>query len=162
MADNYPYQKLYMQVACEEARAGIESKEGGPFGAVIVRDNYILGSGHNQVVLNNDPTSHGEIQAIREACKQIKSFDLKGSVLYTTAEPCPMCLAACMWAHISYIYYGCSIEDTAELGFADEHMNTILGTDRSHPEFKAWMAQKDVDMCRKLFQEYRNFEHTMY
>lgn len=90
----------FMQEAIKEARLGINSGHGGPFGAVIVRDGEIVGRGHNKVVLNNDPTCHGEIDAIRNACQKLNTFDLSGCELYTTSYPCPMCMSALLWANI--------------------------------------------------------------
>lgn len=85
-------QEAFMQAALEEAYAGIEAGDGGPFGTVIVKDGEIVGRGHNRVVVNQDPTCHGEMEAIRDACRNLGTFDLSGCELYTTAEPCPMCL----------------------------------------------------------------------
>ena len=94
----------FMKVAIKEAKEGIKQGHGGPFGAVIVKDGKIIGQGHNHVVVNNDPTCHGEVDAIRNACKNINSFDLKGADIYTTGEPCPMCLSAILWSNIEHIY----------------------------------------------------------
>mgnify|MGYP002520219486 CR=1 FL=1 len=90
-----------------------------PVGCVIVKDDVVIGKGHNQVVKNNDPTCHGEMMAIHKACKKINSFDLSGCVIYTTGQPCPMCLAAILWANIDKVYYGCNIIDTEDIGFRD-------------------------------------------
>ncbi|MCI6722600.1 nucleoside deaminase, partial [Treponema porcinum] len=90
----------FMKEALSEAYNGIENRHGGPFGTVIVRDGKIVGRGHNKVLLNRDPTCHGEMEAIRDACKNLDTFDLSGCELYTTAEPCPMCLGAILWANI--------------------------------------------------------------
>ena len=86
----------YMQMAIEEARTGILNNHGGPFGAVIVKDGEVIATGHNKVLLNNDATAHGEIEAIRAAGQKLHSFDLSGCTLYTTGDPCHMCLCACM------------------------------------------------------------------
>ena len=96
----------FMKIAISEARKGISAGHGGPFGCVIVKDGKIVGKGHNEVVKRNDPTCHGEVMAIRDACKNIGSFDLSGCDLYTTAEPCPMCAGAIMWANIKKVWYG--------------------------------------------------------
>ena len=91
-----------------------------PFGAVIVDKNgNIIGEGHNRVVLDNDPTAHGEVMAIRNACKNINSFDLSGCILYTSCEPCPMCLNAAKWANIAEIYYAADRYDAENIGFRD-------------------------------------------
>ena len=96
----------FMRSAIEQARIGIKNGEGGPFGSVIVKNGEIVGRGHNQVLINADATCHGEMQAIRDASKNLGTHDLSGCELYTTGEPCPMCLAACMWANIERIYFG--------------------------------------------------------
>lgn len=105
----------FMEEAIKEAENGIGVGDGGPFGCVIVKDNKIVGRGHNLVVSHNDPTAHGEIIAIRNACENLGTFSLSGCQLYTTAEHCPMCLAALLWARIDKVYYGCRVADTAEI-----------------------------------------------
>ena len=117
----------YMKLAVEEAREGIRNGEGGPFGSVIVKDGEIVGRGHNQVLKNNDPTCHGEVSAIRDACSRLGTCDLSGCIIYTTGEPCHMCLCACMWANIEKIYYGCTIEDNGLIGFRDDKSARIFG-----------------------------------
>jgi guanine deaminase len=109
----------FMQRAIELARQGMNQGAGGPFGAVVVKDGVIVGEGHNQVVGAHDPTAHGEVTAIRDACKNLKSFSLEGCEIYTTGQPCPMCLGAILWARIEKIYYGFRIEDAAAIGFDD-------------------------------------------
>ena len=96
----------FMSAAISEAREGIEKGHGVPFGCVIVKDGRIIGRGHNEVVARRDPTCHGEIMAIRDACGNLSSFDLQGCELYTTAEPCPMCFGAILWANIGKIFTG--------------------------------------------------------
>lgn len=108
-----------MRRAIELARSGMNAGAGGPFGAVVVKEGAIIGEGHNRVVATNDPTAHGEIVAIREACQRLGSFSLEGCEVYTTGEPCPMCLGAIHWARVARIYYGFSIEDAAAIGFDD-------------------------------------------
>jgi tRNA(Arg) A34 adenosine deaminase TadA len=109
----------FMMRAIELARQGMTRGDGGPFGAVVVRDGTIIGEGWNRVLATNDPTAHGEVTAIRDACARAGTFDLTGCVIYTTGEPCPMCLGAVYWARIARIRYGFSIEDAAEIGFDD-------------------------------------------
>ncbi len=94
-------------------------KGGGPFGAVIVKDNEIIAEGFNQVTNNNDPTAHAEVTAIREASKTLKTFDLSGCTIYTSCEPCPMCLGAIYWAKLDKIYYGNTKQDADNIGFSD-------------------------------------------
>ena len=95
---------------------------GGPFGTCIVKDGKIIGRGSNHVLINNDPTAHAEIMAIREACKNINSYDLSDCELYTSCFPCPMCLSAIIWANIKKVYYGNTKEDAAEIGFRDDYI----------------------------------------
>jgi tRNA(Arg) A34 adenosine deaminase TadA len=110
------YREEYMRRAIEEARRNITDQTGGPFGACIVRDGRVLAVARNSV-LAEDATCHAEINAIRLASKELGTFDLSGSVIYSTTEPCPMCFSAIHWAHIDAIYYGTSIEDVKKLGF---------------------------------------------
>ena len=142
----------YMKVAIEEAQKGIRSGHGGPFGAVVVKDGKIIGQGHNMVVKNNDPTCHGEVSAIRDACKNLSSFDLKGAEIYTTGEPCPMCLGAILWSNIEKIYYGCSIAENDMIGFRDEvfYKNLSISTEK----MKDKIEQVDHEECLELFKEY--------
>jgi guanine deaminase len=112
-------EKRFMQRAIDLARSNITHLKGGPFGAVIVKNNEIIGEGCNQVVSNNDPTAHAEIVAIREACKNLSSFQLDGCEIYTSCEPCPMCLGAIYWARPEKIYYAATRED-AELSNFDD------------------------------------------
>ncbi len=109
----------FMRRAIQLARDGMNSGAGGPFGAVIVRDGVIVGEGWNRVVGTNDPTAHGEISAIRDACLKLGTFSLDGCEIHTTGQPCPMCLGAIHWARIRKIYYGFRIEDAAAIGFDD-------------------------------------------
>lgn len=100
---------------------------GGPFGAIIVdKDGNIIGQGINNVLVGNDPTAHAEVVTIRMACQQVKSFDLQGATLYTSCEPCPMCLMACKWANIGKIYYAATRKDAAKIGFQDEELYKML------------------------------------
>ena len=110
----------FMRLALKEAREGISNNHGGPFGAVIVKDGEIIATGHNHVVANNDPTCHGEIDAIRKACTKLNTFDLTGCELYTTGYPCPMCLSAIIWANIKKVYYSCDAKDAERIGFRDD------------------------------------------
>lgn len=106
-----------IQLATENVRAG----KGGPFAAVIVRDGKIVGEGANSVTATNDPTAHAEVNAIRNACRALNTFTLKGCEIYTSCEPCPMCLAAIYWARIDAIYYGSDSSDAARAGFDDSY-----------------------------------------
>ena len=148
-----------MRQAIAEAREGINAGHGGPFGTVIVKDGKIVGRGHNCVILLNDPTCHGEVAAIRDAGKNLGTFDLSGCELYTTGEPCHMCLCACMWANISKIYYGCTIEDNSIIGFRDGKFDEIFG---GRDKLGDYMLEIDREECQKLFEEYKNMQHQNY
>lgn len=116
----------YMQMAIEEARNGVKCKHGGPFGAVIIKDNQVIAKAHNTVIHTNDPTCHAEINAIRLASRTLKTFKLDECILFTSSEPCPMCLSAILWAGIKKVYYGCTVEDANKIGFADEFIYEYL------------------------------------
>lgn len=113
------HREIFMRRAIELARQGMNAGAGGPFGAVVVKDGAIVGEGWNRVVGTNDPTAHGEITAIRDACARLGSFSLAGCEIHTTGQPCPMCLGAIHWARIERIYYGFQVEDAAAIGFDD-------------------------------------------
>lgn len=149
----------YMQIAIEEAEIGIKHKHGGPFGSVIVKDGKVIARDHNRVLQNNDPTCHGEVSTIREACEKLNTHDLSGCELYTTGEPCHMCLCASMWANISKIYYGCTIEDNELIGFRDKKFDNIFGGRDKLPDF---MTEIDRDKCLELFHDYMNMDKTNY
>ena len=115
-------EKKFMDRAIKLARNGMSMGEGGPFGAVVVKQSEIIGEGWNRVLKTNDPTAHGEVVAIRDACARTSSFSLEGCRIYTTGQPCPMCLGAIHWAGIDAVYYGFSIEDAAHIGFGDSEI----------------------------------------
>ncbi len=149
----------YMQIAIGEARKGIQNGHGGPFGAVIVKGGKIVSQGHNMVLKNNDATAHGEMMAIRKAGEVLGTFDLSGCTLYTTGEPCHMCLCAIMWANIDKVYYGCTIADNGRIGFRDDKFNDIFGGRERLGDF---LVEVDRDKCLALFDEYNNMHHTNY
>ncbi len=111
--------KLLMEEAIKLAYDNLNNTINGPFGAIIVKDNIIVGRGANSVASTNDPTAHAEVNAIRDACKNLNTFDLDNCDIYTSCEPCPMCLGAIYWAHLNNIYYACDKKDAAEAGFDD-------------------------------------------
>lgn len=147
-------QEAFMQAALEEAYAGIKAGDGGPFGTVIVKDGEIVGRGHNRVVVNQDPTCHGEMEAIRDACKNLGTFDLSGCELYTTAEPCPMCLGATLWANIPVVYYGCTREDSDGIGFRDEVFYEYLAGEND----LLTVSEFERESCLELFEAYTEIE----
>ena len=154
------YNSTFMDIALAAAKTGIYNEDGGPFGAVIVKDGKIISSGHNHVLANNDSTCHGEIDAIRKAEQKLGTFDLSGCELYTTGEPCPMCLAAIMWANIEKVYYGCTIADNEIIGFRDAKFDTMMGGRAGLPE--GFLEEKDREKCLELFNEYNNMEKVIY
>lgn len=111
--------QYFMREAVNAALKGMQNNEGGPFGCVIVKDGKIVGRGNNKVTSNNDPTAHAEVTAIRDACKNLNTFQLDGCELYTSCEPCPMCLGAIYWARPDKVYYGSNHRDAANIGFDD-------------------------------------------
>lgn len=112
--------RQFMQRAIRLAQNGIDENAGGPFGAVVVKDGEIIGEGWNQVTSTNDPTAHAEVTAIRQACEKLGSFQLEDCTIYTSCEPCPMCLGAIYWARPKKMFYACTREDAAKIGFDDQ------------------------------------------
>lgn len=142
----------FMQIAVKEARQGMQNNEGGPFGAVIVKDGTVISRGHNRVLGTNDPSAHAEIVVIREASSILGTFDLSGCELYATTMPCPMCLSAICWARIGKVYYGTSTEEVASIGFDDGKIYEMLKKDSS-----ASLLEKsniECEECRKLLVEW--------
>lgn len=146
----------FMRQAIELAVENIKNG-GGPFGAVIVKDGEVVATGANRVTANNDPTAHAEVSAIRAACTKLGTFDLSGCVIYTSCEPCPMCLGAIYWAHIDKIYYGANQYDAARIDFDDSFIYRELELtpdkrnkpvenilhDEALAPFRAWQEKED-------------------
>ncbi len=146
-----------MRVAIRLAQNGIDSDSGGPFGAVVARNGEIIAEGWNQVTSSNDPTAHAEIVAIRNACRVLGTFQLDGCVLYTTCEPCPMCLGAIYWARPEKLYFACTREDAARAGFDDKFIYAEIDRNFDQrrietvnfmredalPVFELWEAKED-------------------
>ena len=150
----------YMELAMENAENGIKNNEGGPFGAVITdKEGNIISNGNNKVLKNNDPTAHAEIVAIREACKKLNTYDLSEYILYTSCEPCPMCLAAIIWSNIKKVYFGCTKKDAGEIGFRDDMIYEYLkGNNKDLIQLK----EMDRDECLKTFEEYKKQNGVIY
>lgn len=110
----------YMQMADELSKQNLLTNAGGPFGAIVVKNDVVVGVGNNQVLKNNDPTAHAEVMTIRNACKNLNTYDLTDCELYTSCYPCPMCLSAIIWTNIKTVYYGNTKEDAADIGFRDD------------------------------------------
>lgn len=150
----------YMKLAKQNADKGIAKNEGGPFGAVIInKQGNIIANGNNQVIKQKDPTAHAEIVAIRNACKVLNKYDLSNCILYTSCEPCPMCLSAIIWANIKEVYYGCTKKDAGKIGFRDDIIyNYLEGKNKDLIK----LQQIDRDECIKTFEEYENNNGTIY
>ncbi len=157
ISTNLMANEKFMKAAVELALFGINSNAGGPFGCVVVKDGNIIGKGYNKVTSTNDPTAHAEVTAIREACNHLNSFQLEGCEIYTTCEPCPMCLGAIYWARPDKVYYGANQKDAAAIGFDDAFIyeeipiaydkRSIpfeqLGDEFTLEPFKAWNKKED-------------------
>lgn len=115
-----PSHAHFLKLAVKLSAKNVQKNAGGPFGAVIVRQGEVISRGVNGVTASNDPTAHAEVVAIRKACKKLKSFDLSGCILYSSCEPCPMCLAAAYWARVEAIYFANNRKDAAAIGFSDQ------------------------------------------
>jgi len=130
---------------------------GGPFGAVIIdKEGKIIGEGHNEVTVKNDPTAHAEVVAIRRACANIDNFSLEGCTIYTSCEPCPMCLAACYWARLDKIYYANTRKDAANIGFDDEHIYEEIK--KNNEDRKIPIIPCDNTIAKEIFRRW--FENT--
>ena len=150
----------FMNIAKQNAEKGIKEKEGGPFGAVIVdKDGKIIANGNNQVLKQNDPTAHAEMVAIRNACEKLEKYDLSGYTLYTSCEPCPMCLSATIWSNIKKGYYGCTKKDAGEIGFRDDAIYDYLKGENND---LINLEEIDRDECIKTFEEYKKQDGVIY
>jgi len=150
----------FLRKAMQLAKEGMKGLVGGPFGAVVVNaEGEIIGEGSNEVTSSNDPTAHAEVVAIRNACRAIENFQLEGCTIYTSCEPCPMCLGAIYWARPERIVYACSREDAADIGFDDDHIyqeiplaiddrkipTEQLSRDNALTVFQDWQAKQDKE-----------------
>lgn len=150
----------FMKIAKEAADNGIQKGEGGPFGAVIIdKKGNIIAEGNNQVLLKKDPTAHAEITAIRKACEVLNTYDLSDYILYTSCEPCPMCLSAIIWSNIKEVYYGCTKEDAAEIGFRDEAIYDFI---KGKNTTTLKLQQMNREECIKTFEEYKKNKGIIY
>jgi tRNA(Arg) A34 adenosine deaminase TadA len=132
--------------------------KGGPFGAVIVRADQVISIACNEVLCTNDPTAHAEILAIRRAGEKLETYDLSGCVIYATAEPCPMCLAAIIWANIDKVYYASSVEEAEKIGFRDSRIYRHMRGEERIIE----LEQIDSEACVELYEAYRELGRTIY
>ncbi|MFP5520419.1 MAG: nucleoside deaminase [Bdellovibrionia bacterium] len=145
--------KEFMLKAIELSQKHMLAGAGGPFGAVIVKDGRIIGEGWNQVTSTNDPSAHAEVVAIRNACKNVNNFDLSGAEIYTSCEPCPMCLSAIYWARIEKIYFGNTREDAASINFDDDFIYTEIP--KAREERKVKMYQCGHEEALAVFKQWQ-------
>lgn len=142
----------FMTRAIELARLGVETNAGGPFGAVVAKNGEIVGEGNNRVTSTNDPTAHAEIIAIQEACKTLGTFQLDACVIYTSCEPCPMCLGAIYWARPEKVFFACTRDDAASIGFDDDFIYEEL--EKSNEEREMVLLSLMRDEALELFRNW--------
>ena len=154
-----------MVFANELAKQNLMTNNGGPFGAVVRKDGKIIGVGNNRVLGNNDPTAHAEVMAIRDACKNLNTYDLSGCIMVTSCYPCPMCLSAIIWSNIKQVYYGNTKEDAADIGFRDDFIYKFLdklnNSEKDDEVLALYPCNRIVTM--ESFLEFKNKEDkTIY
>ena len=150
----------YMKIAKGMAEDNLDTNAGGPFGACIVKEGRVVGVGSNNVISTNDPTAHAEIVAIRDACKNLATYDLSGCEIYATCYPCPMCLSSIIWSNIKKVYYGNTKEDAANIGFRDDFMYKFihdLVEDRDNKEVLD-LENINRDETIETFEKFNNKE----
>ena len=155
----------YMKIAKDLSEDNLKTNAGGPFGACVVKNGEIIGKGSNHVLSDNDPTAHAEIIAIRDACKNIMSYDLSDCELYTSCYPCPMCLSAIIWSNIKKVYYGNTKEDAANIGFRDDFIYEYIKdlTDNVKDNETLNLECIDREETIKTFNEFiRKEDKTIY
>jgi len=146
--------KQFMQKAIDLAYENVTAGTGGPFGAVVVKNGDVIGQGANTVTSNNDPTAHAEVNAIRDACRNLGTFHLTGCTIYSSCQPCPMCLAAIYWAHIEKLFYACTNQDAANIGFDDDYILREISKDIDQQIIPAEQLMHDEAM--KPFESWDN------
>ncbi len=144
--------KKFIKRAIELSQKGMDNNAGGPFGAIVVKDGEIISEGFNKVTSSNDPTAHAEVVAIRMACEKLNSFQLDGCIIYTSCEPCPMCLGAIYWARPKAVYYACTKEDAADIGFDDQFIYEEIETDIGNRKIK--FINLDREEGKKVFNNW--------
>lgn len=155
----------YMKLAKALSEENLSTNSGGPFGSCIVKNGNIIGKGSNHVLSHNDPTAHAEIVAIREACRNLGTYDLSGCELYASCYPCPMCLSAIIWSNVKKVYYGNTKEDAADIGFRDDYIYSYIKkltegvTDNNILDLECIDREETI----KAFEEFKNKEDkTIY
>jgi len=148
-----------MKVAVKEAFEGLKKNDGGPFGAVIVKNGKIIAKSHNQVIKTNDPTAHAEVVALRKASARLKRFDLSDCEMYSSCEPCPMCFSAIHWAKMKKLFYGCTKEDAAKIGFDDKFIYDVIKGVSKKKQVK--IMQIDREECLRPFKRWESKEEKV-
>ena len=151
--------RVYMREAISLADQNVHNGDGGPFGAVVVKDGKIIGKGGNKVTVHNDPTAHAEIVAIREASKNLGTFDLSGCEIYASCEPCPMCLGAIYWAHIDKLYYAATKDDAAKASFDDSFIYTEFSKPKDQRQLQSVQMMREDAV--KVFEEWITAENKI-
>jgi len=146
----------FMQLARKEAYKGMNNNEGGPFGAIIVQDGKVIAKAHNRVIRTNDPTAHAELIAIRKASKKLNRFNLSDCEIYSTCEPCPMCLAAIHWAKMTRLYYGCTRGDAAKINFDDKFIYNVIREETKKKQVEYFQIERNE--CLDLFKAWQRKE----
>ncbi len=147
---------IFMKMAIEEAFEGMRKGDGGPFGAVIVKDGKVIARAHNEVLVTNDPTMHAEVNAIRKATKLLGRFDLSDCEIYSSCEPCPMCFAAIHWAKMKKLYVGASRYDAAAIGFDDQYIYDVINKTADVEQVEIELV--DCEECKKPLSEWGELE----
>ncbi len=152
--------EYFLNLAFDEAKQGVSTYAGGPFGAVIVKENNVIASAHNTVTSSNDPTAHAEINAIRQACEHLGTYELENCVLYTSCEPCPMCLGAIYWAHLDRVYFSATRSDAAASGFDDSFIYEEISRDIRNRKIP--MIQIDCDESSGCFDAWKTLANRKH
>ncbi|MFA5514541.1 MAG: nucleoside deaminase [Sphaerochaetaceae bacterium] len=153
--------KEAMTMAIEKAKNSMRQGCGGPFGAAVIKEGKIISVSANTVLCDCDPSAHAEINAIREACRQLQTHNLSGCILYATGYPCPMCLSAIIWANIKTVYYGCEASEAEEIGFRDDFIYRYLeGGHKDESVLK--IIPFGHDGCIEIFKEYQDMNKELY
>jgi guanine deaminase len=151
--------KKFMNFAVELSQQGSNENKGGPFGAIVVKDGEMVGMGYNQVTSSNDPTAHAEVVAIRDACKNLHTFQLTGCEIYTSCEPCPMCLGAIYWARPEKVFYANTRYDAAAIGFDDSFIYDEIN--RKMTERKIPMIKIECENAIKIFNQWKEKQNKI-
>ncbi len=154
--ENSNEHEKFMREAVKLSADNMKSLKGGPFGAVVVKDGVIVGRGANSVTSLNDPTAHAEVMAIRDACKNLNSFQLDGCVIYSSCEPCPMCLGAIYWARPSHLYFAAGRADAAAAGFDDSYLYQQIPLEISRRDLPT--TQLDASEAKEVFEQWIRLE----